>query len=114
MNTRFLLVLTCCILCCCNVFSLAINRSSLTSTINKKLLKSRLFDKAIVSSANLDWPNLGFEYRSTDSFVQCTYRNGQWGPIEVVRGEPYVKVHIGATALHYGQAAFEGLKVLNI
>ena len=72
----------------------------------------RLFsNNKAVSSANLDWPNLGFEYRSTDSFVQCTYRNGKWGPVEVVRGEPYVKVHIGATALHYGQACFEGLKV---
>lgn len=64
-----------------------------------------------VASANMDWPNLGFEYRSTDSFVRCVYRNGEWGPVELIREEPYVRLHIGATSLHYGQACFEGLKV---
>ena len=64
-----------------------------------------------ISSANLDWPNLGFEYRQTDSFVQCIYRNGAWQDIELIRSDsPYIKIHIGATALHYGQACFEGLK----
>lgn len=111
MQSLFLLAFICCLLCS-RVYSLAIHHSK--SSLNTRALSSssssRLFGKG-VSSANLDWPNLGFEYRSTDSFVQCTYRDGKWGPVEVVRGEPYVKIHIGATALHYGQACFEGLKV---
>jgi hypothetical protein len=67
-----------------------------------------------ISSTNLDWSNLGFEYRQTDSFAQCSYRNGAWGPVELIRGETHIKIHIGATSLHYGQACFEGLKVILI
>ena len=71
---------------------------------------SKLFAKS-VASANLDWPNLGFQYRQTNSFVKCVFKDNTWGPIELIREEPYVKIHIGATSLHYGQACFEGLKV---
>jgi len=67
----------------------------------------------VPGAANLDWQNLGFEYRQTKSFAKCTYKNGQWGEIEIVSGEPYVPIHIGATALHYGQACFEGLKAFH-
>jgi branched-chain amino acid aminotransferase len=67
---------------------------------------------AIVGSKNLDWPNLGFEYRQTDSFVKIDYKNGQWGDIHT-RTNPYIDIHIGATALHYGQACFEGLKAFH-
>jgi len=38
------------------------------------------------------------------------WRDGRWNEGELVN-EPYLNIHIGATALHYGQAAFEGLKV---
>jgi branched-chain amino acid aminotransferase len=34
---------------------------------------------------------------------------GAWSE-PTLESEPYIKVHIGATALHYGQACFEGLK----
>jgi len=37
------------------------------------------------------------------------YRDGEWQAPEMVES-PYISVHIGATALHYGQACFEGLK----
>jgi branched-chain amino acid aminotransferase len=33
--------------------------------------------------------------------------------IAKVQEDPYIKVHIGATALHYGQACFEGLKAFH-
>ena len=65
--------------------------------------------KSTVGSANLDWPNLGFEYRETDCFVKSEYKDGKWGPCSVEK-DPFIKIHIGATALHYGQACFEGLK----
>lgn len=65
-----------------------------------------------IGSANLDWPNLGFEYRPTNAFVQCNFKDGQWQGLEL-KEDPMIKIHIGATALHYGQACFEGLKAFH-
>ena len=58
---------------------------------------------------DLDWSNLSFGYRRTDYNVRCDYRDGKWGEIEVCSDE-YLKLHMAATCLHYGQEAFEGLK----
>jgi len=58
---------------------------------------------------DLDWKNLSFGYRATDYNVRCYYRDGKWGEIEVCSDE-YLKLHMAATCLHYGQEAFEGLK----
>ena len=57
----------------------------------------------------LDWANLSFGYMATDYNVRCYYRNGSWGEVEVCSDE-YLKMHMAATCLHYGQEAFEGLK----
>lgn len=57
----------------------------------------------------IDWSNLGFGYMKTDYNVRCTFKDGKWGDIEVSDSE-YVNMHIAATALHYGQEIFEGLK----
>lgn len=57
----------------------------------------------------LDWKNLPFGYVKTDYNVRCRYSNGKWGGLEVSDSE-YIDIHIAATALHYGQEAFEGLK----
>ena len=57
----------------------------------------------------IDWSNLSFGYMKTDYNVRCYYRDGKWGEIEVCSDE-YIKLHIAATSLHYGQEAFEGLK----
>ena len=57
----------------------------------------------------LDWGNLSFGYIPTDYNVRCYYRNGQWGEIEVSSSKT-INIHIAATALHYGQEIFEGLK----
>jgi len=59
---------------------------------------------------NIDWGNLPFGYFKTDYNVRCYYRNGKWGKIEISSSE-YVNIHIAATTLHYGQEAFEGMKV---
>jgi hypothetical protein len=58
----------------------------------------------------LPWEELGFEFRPTRSHLKMVHRDGEWQAPELVEGEPYLKVHIGATALHYGQSCFEGLK----
>lgn len=58
---------------------------------------------------NLDWSELPFGYIKADYNVRCTFKDGKWGPIEVSDSE-YIPLHIAATALHYGQECFEGLK----
>lgn len=58
---------------------------------------------------NIDWANLKFGYMPTDYNVRCYYRNGKWGEIEISSSET-INIHMAATALHYGQEAFEGLK----
>lgn len=57
----------------------------------------------------IDWGKLPFGYLRTDYNVRCHYRDGKWGEIEVSTDE-YINLHIAATALHYGQEIFEGLK----
>jgi branched-chain amino acid aminotransferase len=58
---------------------------------------------------NIDWNNLGFGYIKTDYNIRCNYKNGAWGELEVSDSE-YFPMHIAATAIHYGQESFEGLK----
>lgn len=57
----------------------------------------------------LDWGNLTFGYVPTDYNVRCWYRDGKWGQIEVSSSDT-INIHMAATALHYGQEVFEGLK----
>lgn len=60
-------------------------------------------------NTELDWSNLSFGYIPTDYNVRCRYSNGSWGEIEVSSSE-IINMHMAATALHYGQEIFEGLK----
>ncbi|MCX7727105.1 MAG: branched chain amino acid aminotransferase, partial [Chitinispirillaceae bacterium] len=57
----------------------------------------------------LKWRELEFKYIETNCYVTYEFSNGKWGSPEL-RKEPFISLHIGATCLHYGQAAFEGLK----
>ncbi len=58
---------------------------------------------------NIDWKSLPFGYFKTDYNVRCYNRNGKWGELEISSSE-YINIHMAATALHYGQEAFEGMK----
>ena len=58
---------------------------------------------------DINWKSLTFGYLRTDYNVRCYYRDGKWGEVEVCSDE-YLKLHMAATCLHYGQEAFEGLK----
>ena len=60
-------------------------------------------------NTEIDWSTLPFGYIRTDYNVRCEYRDGKWGEIEVSSDEN-INLHIAATALHYGQEIFEGLK----
>ena len=58
---------------------------------------------------NIDWKSLGFAYMDTNCHVRYVWKDGKWDAGELSTS-PYMPIHIAATALHYGQAAFEGLK----
>lgn len=58
---------------------------------------------------NLDWQNLGFDLIPTAGAVRVDCEDGVWGEPAVMT-EPTLELHMGAQALHYGQACFEGLK----
>ncbi len=61
---------------------------------------------------DINWDELGFNYMDTNCHIRSVWRNGSWGPVELV-DSPYLNLHIAATALHYGQSAFEGLKAFH-
>lgn len=62
-----------------------------------------------VTPKTIDWNNLGFNYIETDYSYRAYYKNGQWGPGELVKDKT-VTIHEGSTVLHYGQHVFEGMK----
>jgi branched-chain amino acid aminotransferase len=58
---------------------------------------------------NIDWKSLGFRYLQARCHIRYTFRDGAWDG-GILEENPYFSIHIAASALHYGQAAFEGLK----
>ena len=60
--------------------------------------------------ADLDWKNLVFGYVKTDYNIRYVWRDGKWDKGTLTADE-HIPIHIAATCLHYGQEAFEGLKV---
>lgn len=58
---------------------------------------------------NINWSELPFGYMKTDYNVRSSYKDGKWSELKITDSEQ-VDMHIAATVLHYGQAAFEGLK----
>lgn len=62
-----------------------------------------------MESLDLDWGNLSFGYMKTDYNIRSYFRNGAWTTPQLTEDEN-VSMHMAATALHYGQTAFEGLK----
>jgi branched-chain amino acid aminotransferase len=60
-------------------------------------------------AVNIDWNQLGFSYMQTKSHIRFVWRDGKWNAGELVQ-DPHYNIHIAASSLHYGQAAFEGMK----
>ena len=58
---------------------------------------------------DINWSSLGFNYFPTKAHIEYKYSNGKWNNGEV-KTDPYISLHMAASALHYGQALFEGLK----
>lgn len=67
-------------------------------------------DHAAIAKADLDWANLTFSYMTTDYNVRSVWRDGKWSE-PVLSDDFNINLSIAATCLHYGQEAFEGLKV---
>ncbi|MCQ2311406.1 MAG: branched-chain amino acid aminotransferase [Paludibacteraceae bacterium] len=67
---------------------------------------------------NIDWQELRFSYTETDYIVRASFHGkwqdgrlvGEWGAPYATRNK-VLPMHVCATALQYGQEAFEGLKV---
>jgi len=62
------------------------------------------------AKSNLDWQNLPFGYIKTDYNIRYFYKDGKWSAGEL-SSDDTIPIHIAAPGLHYGQQAFEGLKV---
>jgi branched-chain amino acid aminotransferase len=58
---------------------------------------------------NIDWSNLGFSYIKTDFRYISRWKDGEWDEGQLVEDNKFY-IEEGATALHYGQQCFEGLK----
>ena len=57
----------------------------------------------------MDWSNLTFQYYDVNAHVEYIWQNGAWDQGKLVE-KAEITIHVGAQCLHYGQAAFEGLK----
>ncbi|MCQ2404065.1 MAG: branched-chain amino acid aminotransferase [Lentisphaeria bacterium] len=58
---------------------------------------------------DLDWSNLTFSYRPVSYHLEYHWKDGKWDDGEL-KDKPFITLSIAAECLHYGQAAFEGLK----
>ncbi len=63
-----------------------------------------------MEKVNLDWSNLPFSYIKTDYHLEYYFKDGKWSEAKVVEKDT-IEIPMAATCLHYGQEAFEGLKV---
>lgn len=57
----------------------------------------------------IDWKNIGFQYRKTDFRFVARYEDGKWNKGELIQ-DHQVHLHEGSSSLHYAQQCFEGLK----
>ncbi len=62
-----------------------------------------------MEKVNIDWKNLGFSYLKTDFRYVSRYKDGKWDDGALVE-DNRLYIEECATALHYGQQSFEGLK----
>jgi branched-chain amino acid aminotransferase len=66
-----------------------------------------------MAKKDIAWSELGFSYMKTNSFVRMNWKDGKWSEPQILTDDK-ITMNVAATALHYGQAAFEGLKVFTL
>lgn len=59
--------------------------------------------------SDIDWASLGFNYMPVNTHIKYIWKDGKWDG-GTLSAEHTITLPIAATCLHYGQAAFEGLK----
>ncbi len=59
--------------------------------------------------SQVDWDNLPFGKVFSDHMLIMDYKDGEWQSPEIVPFGP-ISIHPATSALHYGQAIFEGMK----
>lgn len=57
----------------------------------------------------MDWDNLGFKYRKTNTVLTSLYHEGKWGAVES-HEDGDMKITVCSPSFHYGMSCFEGLK----
>lgn len=57
----------------------------------------------------IDWKNLGFKFMPVKSNIRYHYANGKWREGNLYSDDSFT-ISVASNCLHYGQAAFEGLK----
>lgn len=62
-----------------------------------------------MNNLNLDWENLGFDYRQTAKRYVSNYENGAWDE-GILTEDSNVVINECAGVLQYAQTCFEGLK----
>ncbi len=61
----------------------------------------------------IEWDKLGFDLIQTNSFIEYIWRpETGWDAGRLRQGN--LELPVSATALHYGQACFEGLKAFRM
>lgn len=63
----------------------------------------------MTKTVDLDWDNLGFEYRDLPYRYRAYWKDGEWYK-KGLEEDANLVLNEGSTALHYGQEIFEGLK----
>ncbi|MCR5559267.1 MAG: branched chain amino acid aminotransferase, partial [Schwartzia sp.] len=62
-----------------------------------------------MAKKDIDWGNIGFEYRVTDKRYVCNFKDGKWEEGGLTE-DPMVVISECAGVLQYSQSCFEGLK----
>lgn len=62
-----------------------------------------------MDKVDLDWENIGFQYRKTDYRYIAYWKDGEWDEGALDEGNT-LTLHEGSTIFHYGQGCFEGMK----
>ncbi len=96
-----------------NLIVIQINRVLLSLQKQLNLMTSTnqiVIDKVRKSRIDsIDFDNLTFGKTFSDHMLECTWKNGSWGDVEI---KPYgpIMVEPSCKVFHYGQAIFEGMK----
>eukprot|EP00978_Attheya_sp_CCMP212_P049132 scaffold620955_cov55-Attheya_sp.AAC.1 len=68
----------------CHGFGVVSPLSVSTSRKSTMLQVATEEELGLPGTADMDWSNLGFEFRPTKSHLQMVWKDGEWGPAELI------------------------------